>query len=71
VAGSDALDFEIFRGVTSQLQDFGGQVFEDGGDVDGGFGADAHFVLGLRLQETLDTTAWELEESASAMRLKL
>jgi hypothetical protein len=27
--------------------------------------------LGLRLQETLDTTAWELEESASAMRLKL
>jgi hypothetical protein len=27
----DALDFEIFRGVACELEDFGGQVFEDGG----------------------------------------
>lgn len=27
------------------------------------FGADAHLVLGVVLQETLDTTAWELEVS--------
>jgi hypothetical protein len=38
----------------------GGQVFQHCCDVDGGFGADAHLVLGLRLEETLHTTTGEL-----------
>lgn len=60
VARSDTLDLEILGCVSCQFQDFGREVFEDGGDVYGGFGTDAHLVLGLRLQETLDTTAGEL-----------
>jgi hypothetical protein len=60
VAGCDALDFEVLRGVAGELKDFGGEVLEDSGDVNGGFGANAHFVLGLRFEETLDATAREL-----------
>ena len=37
VAGRDALHLEIFGGVAGQLEDLGGQVFEHGGYVDGGF----------------------------------
>lgn len=32
----DTLDLEILRCVASQFKDFGGEVFEDGGDVDSG-----------------------------------
>jgi hypothetical protein len=45
----------------SQLEDFGSQVFEDSGDVHGSLGADAHLVLGVLLQEALDTTTRELQ----------
>ena len=61
VSGRDALDFEVLGRVSGQLEHFGRQVFQDCGHVDGGFGADAHLVLGLRLEETLHTTAGELE----------
>ena len=40
VAGRDALDFQVFGRVAGQLEDFGGQVFEDGGYVDGGCGGE-------------------------------
>lgn len=43
-----------------QLQDLSGQVFEHGCDIDGGLGAHAHLVLGVLLQEALDTTARKL-----------
>lgn len=43
-----------------ELEDFGSQVLEHGRDIDGSFGADAHLVLGVGLEETLDTTAGEL-----------
>jgi hypothetical protein len=45
-----------------ELEDFSGQIFEDGGNVDGSLGSNAHLVLGVVLQETLYTTAWELEK---------
>ena len=47
---------------SSELKDFSGQIFEDGGNVDGSLGSNAHLVLGVVLQETLDTTAWEREK---------
>lgn len=43
-----------------EFENFGGEIFQDGCHVDGGFGSDAHLVLGVVLQETLDTTAREL-----------
>ena len=84
VAGSDTLDFQVLGGVSSKLEDFGGQVFKDGSDVDGSydhtrqsrmviasgyrvpgltFGTNSHFVLGIVLEETLDTTAGKLEHT--------
>ena len=60
VTRRNTLDLQILGGVASELEDFGGEIFEDGGNVDGSFGAHAHLVLGLRLQEALDTTAREL-----------
>jgi hypothetical protein len=44
-----------------ELENFSGEVFEDGSDIDGGLGSYAHLVLGVVLQETLDTAAGELE----------
>jgi len=62
MARSDALDFEIFGGVPGKLEDFGGEIFQNSSDVDGSLGAYAHLVLGVVLEETLYTTARELEE---------
>jgi hypothetical protein len=60
VSRSNAFDLKILGGISCQFEDFGGQVFQHCCDVDGGFGADAHLVLGLRLEETLHTTTGEL-----------
>ena len=60
VARRDTLDLKILGGVACQFKNFGGQVFQHCCDVDGSFGADAHLVLSLRLEETLHTTAGEL-----------
>lgn len=35
VARGDALDLEVFGGVAGEFEDFGREVFEDGGDVHG------------------------------------
>jgi hypothetical protein len=43
-----------------ELEDLSGQVLENGGDIDGSLGTNAHLVLGVLLEETLDTTAGEL-----------
>lgn len=49
-----------------KLKNLGSKILEYCSDVDGGLGADAHLVLCVLLQETLDTTARELECNASA-----
>lgn len=46
---------------TCQLEHFSSQVLEDCSDVNSSFGADAHLVLSVGLEETLDTAARELE----------
>lgn len=65
----DTFDLEVLRGVSSKFEYFGGEVFENGGHVYGSFGTHAHLILGLRFQETLDTTAWELKTRLRRMRL--
>jgi hypothetical protein len=46
---------------SSQLENLSSEILKNSGDVDSGFGTNAHLVLGVVLQETLDTTAGELE----------
>jgi hypothetical protein len=70
VARRDALDFEILGRVSGQFEDFGGKVLEDGGEVDGGFGADARLLSRYRAQVALYTAARELgREKCVSFRL--
>jgi len=71
VARGNALDFEILGGVSCQLENFSSEILEDGCDVDSGLGTNAHLVLSVVLQETLDTTARELETSLAGVALLL
>jgi hypothetical protein len=60
VAWRDALDLEILGSVACKLEYLGGQVFENGGKVDGGFGADARLLARDGSEVTLYATAREL-----------
>jgi len=71
VARGDTLDFEILCGISCKLEDFSGEIFENGGNVDCSLGTNAHLILGVVLQETLDTTAGELKTSLARMALLL
>jgi len=51
---------ETGRTYACQLEDFGSQVLENRGYVHGSLGTDAHLVLGVLLEETLDTAAGKL-----------
>ena len=48
-----------------ELEHLGGEILQNCGDIDGCLGADTHLVLGVLLQETLDTAAGELAPGES------
>jgi len=60
VTRRDPLYLEILRSVTREFQDFGGEVFENGSHIDSSLCSDAHFVLCVVFEETLDATAGKL-----------
>lgn len=60
MAWRNTLDFEVLGSIASQFEDFGGQIFEDGGQVDAGFGADARLLARDGSEVTLYATAGEL-----------
>lgn len=67
MARCDALDFEILGGVACELKHFGGQIFENGGQVDAGFGADARLLACDGTKVTLYATAGELWQNGQIM----
>ena len=60
VAGDDAALLVVAGGVAGELEDLGGEVLEDGGEVDAGANSDALGVATL-LQVASDTRDGELE----------
>jgi len=60
MAGGDALHFQILRCIAGKLEHFSGEVFENGGRVDGGRGADTSVRCSALLEEPMDTTDGEL-----------
>lgn len=46
-----------------KLQDFGSQILEHSRDVDCSLRTNTHLVLGVLLQESLDTAAGELKKA--------
>ena len=67
---NDALFLVVARRVAGQFEDFGDEIFENGGHVDGRAGADAFGVVAAS-QETMNATDWELEAGARRPRLRL
>jgi hypothetical protein len=82
MAGSDTLHLQVLGRVSGQLQNFGSQVLETknqinylnsskilhGSGVDSGSGSDTSVRSGALLQETMDSTDWELQTSTLTSR---
>lgn len=62
MTGDDTGLLVVASSVTSQLEDFGSEVLEDGSEVDGSTGTDTLSVVALS-EETVDTTDRESETS--------
>ena len=60
MARRNTLDLQVLGGVACELEHFGGQVFENGGQVDAGFGADARLLAREVSEMALYATAGEL-----------
>ena len=60
MSGGDALDLQVFAGVTGQLEDLSGEVLKDGGGVDGSCGTDSACAADSSLQVSVNTTNGEL-----------
>ena len=58
----DSLDLEVLGSVTSELENFGGEVLKDGSTVDGRGGTDSAVGAHSALQESVDSTDGELHE---------
>ena len=70
MSGVDSLLLVVPGGVASQLEDLGGQVLHDCGQVDGGTSAYTLRVVALA-EKTVDTSNGELEPSAGRSCLGL
>jgi hypothetical protein len=62
MTGDDTRLFVVAGGVAGQLEDFGCEVLENGGQVDWGTSTDTLSIVALS-EETMDTTDWESETS--------
>ena len=78
VTRCNALDLEILRGIAGQLENLGGEVFEDGSAVNSSRSADAALRRNGLLQEPVDTADRKLHKgttlastSASSVGLKI
>ena len=63
VSWGDSLNLKIFGSVTCELKDLCGQVLEDGSTVDCGCGSDSAAGTDSALQESVDSSDWELNYS--------
>lgn len=69
VTGDDTGLLVVASGVTSQLEDFGSQVLEDGSEVDGSTGTNTLSVVAFP-QKTVDTSDGEGETSLGRTALR-
>ena len=68
--GCDTLDLQILAGISSQLQDFSSEIFENGGSVDSSRGSNTLAVLDRTFQETMNTTDRKLQTCLGRTRLR-
>ena len=70
VTGVDAMLLVVLGGVSSQLDNLGGEVLEDGSEVHWGTGTNTLSVVALA-KKTMDTTHGEVESSTGGAALAL
>ena len=70
MAGDDTRLLVVAGSVAGQFEDFGGQVLEHGGQVDGGTGTDALGVVATA-QQAVDTANGELKTGLGGTGLRL
>ena len=70
MAGDDPGLLVVASGVSCQLEHLGGEVLHDGGQVDGGTGADALAIVALA-EQTVDAADGELQTGAARAALAL
>ena len=63
VTGSDSLHLEILASVASELKNLSSEVLEDGGRVDGRSRTNATVRAHSALQESVDSSNWELKDN--------
>lgn len=59
---SDSLHLKILGSVTSELKDLSGQILEDSGTVNCGSGSHSAVSADSTLQDSVNSTNWELKE---------
>lgn len=57
---SNSLDLQVFGCVSGELKDLSGQVLEDSSSVHGGGSSDSGVGCDSALQESVDSSDWEL-----------
>lgn len=70
MSGNDPGLLVVSGGVSCQLENFGGQIFHDGGEVDGSSGTDAFGVVSFT-EETMDPADGELKTGTARTGLRL
>ena len=62
VSWGDSLHLEVLGSVTGELENLSGQVLEDGSAVNCGSGSDSAVGAHSALQDSVDSSNWELFE---------
>ena len=57
---SNSLDLQVFGGVSGELKDLSGQILQDSSSVDSGGSSDSRVGCDSALQESVDSSHWEL-----------
>lgn len=60
---SDSLHLKILGGVTGELKNLSGQVLKDGSAVNCGSGSNSAVGANSALQDSMDSSNWELKNS--------
>jgi len=63
MSGSNSLDLQVLGGVTGQLENLSGEVLKDGGAVHCRSGTDSRVGAHSALQESVDSSYWELNSN--------
>jgi len=70
VSWDDSGLFVVTSSISSQFQNFSGQVFHDGSQINGGTSSDTFSIIAFA-QQTMDTADWELKSSTGRTGLCL